>query len=208
VNALLEKLGGPPDATRWSTEFAQALSLGFADAVARITAAAETLRDGEGHGWRAGAETSVGAQPTALERAALAFTRTGAPLAEDVLSLSCDQDSAGRPLSGAGLYRVNFAKDALPPVAAFWWLSAHPTAPHDHRHGIGDRCELALNADGSLDLVIQHRAPRVAQIPNWLPTPESGFSLTMHLYWPRPVALEGAWRMPPVQRLDSPAERD
>ena len=53
----------------------------------------------------------------------------------------------------------------MPPVEGFWWLSTKPAAPDDRRHGLGDRSDLTLNPDGSLDLIVQSKPPAVAQIP-------------------------------------------
>jgi hypothetical protein len=109
-------------------------------------------------------------------------------------------------LSGAERYRVHFTRGASPPVEAFWSLFATTHARRDAsaaRRGISDRNDLALNPDGSLDLILQHDPPGGGQPVNWLPLPAGPFSLAMRLHWPKRAALSGAWRMPAVERLGS-----
>ncbi len=60
-----------------------------------------------------------------------------------------------------------------------------------------------MNPDGSLDLLIQARAPAAAQMDNWLPVAaDKPFSLTLRLCQPRPEALHGSWSPPGVQRIE------
>jgi len=139
---------------------------------------------------------------SALARAASAYTSVGAPRRDDLLSLVCDEDEQGRPLSGAHSYRIHFPPEGGPPVRAFWWLSARPSGSRELQHGLGSRSDLTLNSDGSLDIVAQHDPPPAPLIRNWLSSPDDRFSLIMRLYTPRPAALRGSWRMPPVERLD------
>jgi hypothetical protein len=62
-----------------------------------------------------------------------------------------------------------------------------------------DRDPLAFNADGSLDLLIQHDPPAGPFLANWLPAPEDPFNLALRLYSPRAAALDGSWTPPGVQ---------
>src|SRR5207302_7357373 len=98
-------------------------------------------------------------------------------------------DASGRQLMGGHHYRIHFTKTGLPPVDAFWWLSARPAAAFDRRRGLGDRCDLVPSRDGSLDLVVQHLPPDPALISNWLPAPAGRLSLNIRLYGPRAAAL-------------------
>jgi hypothetical protein len=199
VTALRNQLGGPPSPTQWTPELAHALSRGFADGLDAIRSAA-AASCGERLGWRTtdagGADDDVGGAGRQ------AYSSLGAPLREDLMSFVCDHDEFGLPLAGQHRYRLHFEKDALPPAHAFWWLSVRPPASFARRPGLGSRSDLALNPDGSLDLIVQHEAPAVAEIPNWIRSPEGRFALTMRLYCPRPAALEGGWRLPPLTRLD------
>jgi hypothetical protein len=78
-----------------------------------------------------------------------------------------------------------------------------PVANPINRFAIGDRDQLKFNADGSLDLYIQHDSPGSDKESNWLPGPASGtLAITLRLYAPRPAALYGRWAPPAVQRVE------
>ncbi|MGH6810445.1 MAG: DUF1214 domain-containing protein, partial [Ensifer adhaerens] len=34
---------------------------------------------------------------------------------------------------------------------------------------------------------------------NWLPAPNGPFFVVMRLYWPKPDALDGKWKAPPLK---------
>jgi hypothetical protein len=202
-NQLRAKLGGPPPQSSWSPDFSDAVSRGFAEGMETIVGAALTSPGIERQGWSSLPSGIQSPSTKALRRAASAYARMGAPLRDDLFSLVCDEDEPGRPLSGAHAYRIHFSPEAGPPVRAFWWLSTRPSVSHGLRHGLGSRSDLSLNTDGSLDIFIQREPPPAPMIPNWLASPEAHFSLIMRLYAPRAAALDGRWRMPPVERLDS-----
>jgi hypothetical protein len=69
-----------------------------------------------------------------------------------------------------------------------------------NRFAIGDRDQLKYNADGSLEIYIQHEDPGADKQSNWLPSPSKGvLGITMRLYAPKPQALDGRWEPPPVK---------
>jgi hypothetical protein len=127
----------------------------------------------------------------------------GALPAEDAVYYSSPRDSAGQPFDGSKRYVLHFDKSAIPPVRAFWSLTLYDdqgyfTANALSRYAIGDRDPLKFNADGSLDLYIQHDAPGGEKDSNWLPAPAGAFNLALRLYWPSEQVVNGAWTPPAV----------
>jgi hypothetical protein len=70
------------------------------------------------------------------------------------------------------------------------------------RYAIGDRDQLRYNAEGSLDIYIQHSRPSVEKESNWLPAPAEHFNMLLRLYWPKPQALDGTWTSPPIRTVE------
>jgi hypothetical protein len=102
-------------------------------------------------------------------------------------------------------YVLHFDKTELPPVDAFWSVTAYDsdgsfTANPPKRQAIGDRDKLVANADGSFDLYIQAGSPGTDKQSNWLPVGKEPFTLLMRLYSPREEFLEGKWEPPAVNR--------
>jgi hypothetical protein len=59
---------------------------------------------------------------------------------------------------------------------------------------------LRRDADGGLTLYLQHESPGPNRESNWLPAPAGPFLTVLRLYWPKPEAIEGRWKQPPLQR--------
>jgi hypothetical protein len=140
-----------------------------------------------------------------VKRATVALVGLGANPAEDAIYPICVADADGRPLSGAFRYVLHFERDQLPPAQAFWSVTMYDgegfqVANEIDRFAIGDRDPLVYNADGSLDIVMQHERPAEPRA-NWLPAPRGPLGLTMRLYAPAPEAVDGRWRPPAVRRL-------
>ncbi len=141
-------------------------------------------------------------------RAAVAMVGLGANLPADAIYPTTRVDAGGHALDGSHRYRLHFAPGELPPVRAFWSVTAYgaddflidnPTA----RYALGDRDRLAFNSDGSLDLLIQAEPPAADLRSNWLAVRVGEpFELTARLYWPGAKALDGRWSMPAVERVD------
>jgi hypothetical protein len=115
-------------------------------------------------------------------------------------------DADGQPYNGASKYVLHFGKDEIPPVGAFWSMTMYDSegfqcANEINRFAIGDRDALKFNADGSLDLYIQHENPGGDKMANWLPSPAGAWNLCLRLYAPRPQALDGRWNPPAVKRV-------
>jgi hypothetical protein len=143
-------------------------------------------------------------------RAAVALVGLGANLPEDAMYPSAQVDAQGQTLDGSRRYRIHFTADALPPVQAFWSITAYGADDFLidnplHRHALGDRDPLVFQPDGSLDLWIQADPPSSRQQANWLPVKAGQpFLLTARLYRPLPSALNGTWGMPTIERLEEP----
>ena len=71
------------------------------------------------------------------------------------------------------------------------------------RYSIGDRTPgLVINADGSLDLSLQHNEPTDATAKaNLLPTPEGDLRPLMRIYLPKESVLDGTYQLPPIQKV-------
>jgi len=141
-----------------------------------------------------------------LSAAVHAYLAAGAPSSDDLMLLVCEHDVMGQPLTGEHNYRIHFEPGAAPPADAYWALHARPAPSYGNRHGLGSRDELVASADGSLDLALQRQSPSRRLTANWLICPASRFALTMRVYSPWPAAVQGAWRMPAVERVDDQVE--
>jgi hypothetical protein len=116
-------------------------------------------------------------------------------------------DANGEHLNGAHKYTLRFAKDGLPPVNAFWSLTAYGMDYNlvdnpINRYSLGDRSNLKRDPDGGITLYVQKDSPGPDLESNWLPSGERDFYLVVRLYLPKPEALDGRWRLPALQRVD------
>jgi hypothetical protein len=141
-----------------------------------------------------------------LKRAVIAQILLSANQPEDAVYPLIITDSDGKTPVGQHDYVLHFDSDRLPPVGAFWSLSMYDAAGFQvanpiNRFAIGSRDPLRRNADGSVDLYIQHDNPGGERSGNWLPSPATGvLGLTMRLYAPKAPVLDGAWVPPPLRR--------
>ena len=160
------------------------------------------------NGWRLITE-GLGSYGTDYpKRAYVDFVGLGANWVEDTVYPTCVFDSNGDPLDARKSYKLQFKPNELPPVNAFWSITAYNADEflvenELNRFALGDRDPLQYNNDGSLDIYIQNKRPDNRLLSNWLPVPESGrFTLTMRLYWPKEDVLDGIWKPPFLIRSD------
>ena len=137
-------------------------------------------------------------------RAYIAQTLLAANLPEDAVYPETSVDARGAPLSGARRYALHFDAGNLPPARAFWSLTLyspdHYLVPNPiDRYTLRDT-GLRRNADGSIDVAIQHDAPPGDQT-NWLPAPAGPFVVTLRIYWPLAAGLDGSYRIPAIRPL-------
>jgi len=109
-------------------------------------------------------------------------------------------------------YTLTFAKDAYPPVNAFWSVTMYDGKTQllienpINRYLINSPMlpGMKKNADGSLTLYIQKDSPGKEKEPNWLPAPNGPVYLVMRLYSPKPESPsvlppgEGTWKPPAI----------
>jgi hypothetical protein len=118
-------------------------------------------------------------------------------------------DADKKKLEGVNRYTLRFAPGQLPPVNAFWSLTVYELpasllyANSLSRYLINSPMlpSLKRDHDGGITLYVQNESPGPEQEPNWLPAPKGPFLLVMRLYWPKPAALDGQWKQPPLQKV-------
>jgi hypothetical protein len=111
---------------------------------------------------------------------------------------------------GASSYVMHFPKGQTPPVDGFWSLTMYNAeyffyANKLNRYTLSARNDLKRNADGSVDLYLQHENPGPDKESNWLPAPPDKFILMLRLYWPKenpPSIIDGTWKIPAVQKVE------
>jgi hypothetical protein len=121
---------------------------------------------------------------------------------QEAMYWTTSKDGSGHKLSGAHDYTLRFAAGQLPPNNAFWSLTMSDAGnrfvPNPvNRFSLGDRSGLVPNANGSVDIYIQHTAP-TGHESNWLPAPAGDFILWLRVYLPDQTVLDGEYKMPPV----------
>jgi hypothetical protein len=114
-------------------------------------------------------------------------------------------DGAGHALSGTHDYAMHFPPGGLPPSDAFWSLTMGDAKNYyvpnpNNRYSVGDRSGLVPNADGSVDIYLQHTAP-AGHESNWLPAPSGTFILWLRVYIPGAAILDGTYAVPPVLKV-------
>jgi len=144
-----------------------------------------------------------------LDRALITAIGLGANRPQDAVYPTSEEDPEGNPYSGANKYVMHFDKGQAPPAKGFWSLTMYNAEFFFvenplNRYTVSPRNDLKFNADGSLDLYIQHDSPGKDKESNWLPAPADRFILMLRLYWPQetpPSILDGSWRIPGVKRV-------
>ncbi|MER2509500.1 DUF1254 domain-containing protein [Amaricoccus sp.] len=147
-----------------------------------------------------------------LQRALIAAIGLGANRPQDAVYPTSTAPAGLLPFrhyTGSEKWVLTFPKGALPPVRGFWSLTMYDekyffVANPIDRYSISERQSLQANADGSVDILIQHESPGKDKESNWLPAPKDRFVLMLRLYWPdegTPSILDGSWTIPAVRRV-------
>ena len=100
----------------------------------------------------------------------------GANRPQDAVYPTSETTAQGQRYTGASKYVMHFPKGQLPPVDGFWSLTMYNAeyffcANPLNRYTLSARDNLKTNADGSVDLYLQHESPGPAMESNWLPAP-------------------------------------
>lgn len=212
VLAKLAKIGVVPgekfDPSKLDPVVAKGLQNAFPVAMEKLEAASKET-GAPVNGWRVppmvlgdfGTEYGV--------RAVVSLIGLGANLPADAVYPSAFVDGDGQPLNGAHRYVLHFEKGATPPVSAFWSVTMYDAQSffvdnNLSRYAISSWMPLKRNADGSLDIYIQHASPGKDKETNWLPAPNGDFNVTLRMYWPtdkKPSILDASWKPSAIRRV-------
>jgi hypothetical protein len=144
-----------------------------------------------------------------LQRALVTAIGLGANRPQDAVYPTSEVDAAGQPYNGANKYVMHFPKEQMPPVNGFWSLTMYNAeyffyGNNLNRYTLSARNDLKKNADGSVDLYLQHESPGPDKESNWLPAPADKFILMLRLYWPKetpPSIIDGTWKIPAATKV-------
>jgi hypothetical protein len=145
-----------------------------------------------------------------LRRALITAIGLGANLPQDAVYPTTEVDAQGNPYDGANNYVLHFAKGQMPPVNGFWSLTLYDenfffVDNPLNRHTLSARNSLNVNADGSVDIYLQHENPGPEKESNWLPAPAGRFIPMLRLYWPKetpPSIIDGSWKPPAIEQVN------
>jgi hypothetical protein len=196
------------DWNAFSPDAQEAIAQGIADAWADFAALKERADAGEiGSGDLFGTRKHL--EYNYLHRMAGAVLGIWGNSEAEAIYPSYYVDADGNKLEGAHRYTLRFAPGELPPVHSFWSLTMYEL-PESlmvenpiNRYLLNSPMldDFVRDDDGGITLYLQHDSPGKELEPNWLPSPKGPFSAVMRLYWPKPEALDGTWKMPPLEQV-------
>jgi hypothetical protein len=197
--------GRPFDINKFDPAIADAVRSGIESARTKLVAESKKTRGRNVNGWDIMADNIGRFGTDYFSRALVALIGLGANLPEDAIYLRTTIDLQGQPLSGQNAYIIRFHKEQLPPVNAFWSITAYNSKqffmPNSiNRYAIGDRDNLKAAADGSVTIHVSHASPGPDKESNWLPVGPDAFNLMTRLYWPKIEVMNGSWRIPGVEK--------
>ncbi len=203
LNELADIGVKPGEPVHFPDGSASAIASGVAEGVKRVQAPPVNAVSGNGWSW-VGDGTGKYRDDYAL-RAYATFAHAGAATAQDEVFPTALIDRDGKPLDGNSDYVMHFTRKSLPPVRAYWTITAYSpdgalVPGHVPHYSIDSHDRARRNRDGSVDIYVSSKSPGRAWASNWLPTPEGPFQLVMRLYAPQPAATNGSWAPPPLER--------
>ncbi len=213
--AKLAKIGIVPGQAFDASKLEPAVARGIADAPKpgqeKISNLKEAIVTGDAkveNGWMFFQKT--GLYGTGYRnRALITWYGLGANRVQDAVYPTSEGPDILKKYSGAHKYVAHFNKGEMPPANAFWSIVMYDKdyffVPNPiNRYTVSSRSKFKTNADGSVDLYIQHDSPGKDKEQNWLPAPSDTFVLMMRLYWPSekaPSIFDGTWKPPEVKEL-------
>jgi hypothetical protein len=127
---------------------------------------------------------------------------------EEYLGVGYQADAEGKPFDGNCKYQIKFISNSLPPVSAFWSITAYNASKFlidnpINRYVINSPMlpTLKKDADGGFTLYLQHETPGKDRESNWLPVSQDAFNLAFRTYQPGKAIMDGTWQAPPVVRV-------
>jgi len=199
--------GKPFDLKQFDAPTAAEFKRGTEEALKQMQAKTASIGQVKGC-WSIGVDTMGVYGDSYFKRAIVALAGLGANQPEDAIYPISVLDSKGQVITGDKKYTLHFDKEHVPPVDAFWSVTMYDKEGFQvanvlNRFAVSSWMPLKKNADGSIDLYVQHESPGSDKESNWLPSPASGeISLTMRLYAPKTAVLNGDWLPPPIVRVD------
>lgn len=144
-----------------------------------------------------------------LSRAVGALLGIYGNAAEEYLGVGYQADADGQPFDGNRKYRITFTPEALPPVGAFWSITAYNASKFLLKNPINRYVinspmapSLLKDPDGGFTLYLQYDSPGKDLEANWLPVSRDAFNLAFRTYQPGPAIMDGTWQAPPVACVD------
>jgi hypothetical protein len=195
--------GKPYDPAKMDSGVVASIDAGVAEARGKLEKA---MADARGAVDPVGTREAFGGD--ALKRSISAGFDLHRVARNEIVEFPIAGDGGGDPFEKGAKYRLVFPPDQLPPVDRFWSLemiSVPAVRYYDNpvnRYVIDSRMAgLKKNADGSVEIAIQPETPGPELESNWLPTPDTGFSLTLRLFAPKADAIDGRWKPAYPNRL-------
>jgi hypothetical protein len=164
----------------------------------------ETVRGKVVNGWQIALDLGRYEKKYAY-RAGWTFYGVGGNLAEDAVYPLAEKDTEGNPFNGTNNYTLQFKKEEIPPVNAFWSLTMYDKDAFlvdnpINRYALGDRSGMKSADDGSLTIYVQNDSPGADKESNWLPAPKDEFKLALRLYAPKKEVADSTWAPPAVKQ--------
>lgn len=192
----------PGEAVHFSDGSADAIAAGVAEGLRRAMTPPVNAISGNGWNWL-GDGVGLFGDDYAL-RAYATYAHPGIATKQDEAFPTALVDAAGQPLDGRHAYVMRFAPKALPPVRAYWTITAYTPSGelvpgHVPHYSLDSHDSLRRNRDGSIDIYLSAKSPGRVRQSNWLPVPAGPFELVMRLYAPQPKATDGSWLPPKIE---------